>query len=200
MKAQMRFQKILSLITLIVAAIVIVFALAFCSGSLEFVRYYENRVDSFLGDDLAYYLNLSAQDVSQTMFIVGIVFLLVTVTLYITASNKRRKYYITNYISVGAVALMAIITAIIGFMLLSTCANDFYAIDWEALSAHVKANPLQFPAKPFSSSAVPLIMGYVVCAIVLVNAVFVVLNLVWKILLMKGEKKLLAQSANKEVA
>lgn len=200
MKVQMRFQKILSIVTLVVAALVIVLGLAFCSGSLEFMRYYENRIDQFLGDDMAYYLNVSAQDVSQTLFIVGIVFLLVTVTLFITASNKRRNYYITNYISVGAVALMALITALIGFILLGTCAGDFFAIDWDALGVYVAENPSLFAARPFSSNPLPIILGFVVCAIVLVNAVFIVLNLVWKILLMKGEKKLLAQSADKEVA
>ena len=69
-------------------------------------------------------------------------------------------------------------------------------MDFEAWKAY--ADKMDESARHFSDSQLWFILGYVVYAIVIVAAILLILNLVWKILLMKGEKQLLNGSALKE--
>jgi hypothetical protein len=240
MKTQMRFQKILALTTLIIAALTVVYALIFFSGSIAYIY---NNLDvvnvtipgativapstTITFDINATHFYEVAQNYNSLIFILGIVFLLFTVTLYITASNSRRNYYITNYISIIAVAAFAVIFAVIAIALLTNCLNLFVnEIDWnvyekkynfdyvngtvgtwtnangeeELMYWYNTAGTTSRPYPYYSDSKTMFIIGYVVYAVVILDAVALVLNLIWKIKLMQGEKQLLANGLIKEVA
>ena len=126
----MKFQKILALVTLILAALTFVYALAFMT-SLNPLRFYlaANNTDlngvnkvpdeyaaAFVDPDAVYNLGLKNTGV---LFTIGLIFILVSITLFITASQKRRNYYITNYVSVIATAVMAVVVAILGIVMVS---------------------------------------------------------------------------------
>ena len=209
MKTQMRFQKILTLVTLILAALTIVYAFIFFSGSLADISRSREAVllgGTELNDIHAENFYNKAQSLNNLIFTLGIVFVCIVATLYITATNKRRNYYITNYISIGLVVCFALVFAIIAFVLLTNCMNLFLNdIDWEAYRYRYDYNyvegsgiPRQYPY--YSKSTAMFAIGYVLFAIVIVAAVVWVLNLVWKIKLMQGEKALLENGLVKEVA
>lgn len=192
----MKFQKILCFVSLILAALVIVFSFCFVSGCLYNAKMYSAR----RGDPLGMYdLSFAAQNVSNTMLIIGIIFLLAVVTLFIMATNTRRKYYITNYISIGLVTVMALVVAIVGIVTLSNCVAEYSLIDWAACQKTIEANPLQY-TNGYSDNIVTVYLGYVLCGIMVVLAAAHALNLVWKIKLMQGEKKLLESGSLKEAA
>lgn len=206
MKTQMRFQKILTLVTLIISALTVVYALIFFSGSLSDI--YRN-LEPVTHGAVTYDINAKhfyevAQSFNNFLFIMGIVFICVVVTLYITSSNKRRNYYITNYISIIAVAAFAIVFAIVAIILLSNCLNLFVnEIDWETYLAkynyrYVEGRPRRYPY--YSDDKTMFILGYILFFVVLANGVALILNLIWKIKLMRGEKELLSKGFNKEVA
>ena len=202
MKTQMRFQKILTLVSLIIAALTFVYAISFFTGSLNELSYYTSVKSGSdpINCDGVY---TAAQDANNIMFALSIVFIVAVCFLYITACNKRRKYYITNYIAIIAVAVFALVFAIVSIALISSVLTQFQNdIDWEAYkelhalttSAGNKLNP------HYSDSTTMFALGYVVFVVVIVDAVALVLNLIWKIKLMKGEKKLLENGLVKEVA
>jgi ABC-type phosphate transport system permease subunit len=202
MKAQMKFQKILTLVSLIIAALTFVYALIFLSGNLSNLMYYIGKnwdgrytyegADGFL---------LPAQNFVSALVTLSIIYICVVVTLYITASNKRRNYYITNYVSVGLNILFGVVVGLFGVIYLSVLVADFYAIDWEKLNKFVETLKKAGNAyKEVSQSPGMFIVGYIVFVLVLANAAAWTYNLIWKIKLMKGEKALLANGLNKEVA
>lgn len=121
----MKFQKILSLVTLILAALTFVYALAFMTDINPLAHYMAEKNGGAIppeyaeiGKDPDAVYNLALKNTS-VLFTVGLIFLLISVTLYITASQKRRNYYITNYVSVIATAAMAVVVAILGIAMVS---------------------------------------------------------------------------------
>lgn len=205
MKTQMRFQKILALLTLILSAITIVFAFGFFTGDLatlskmvtaqSFLRQYSQEQQNAMVS--TYYTALSINDLLMWL---GIIFLLVVVFIYITASQKRRNYYKTNYIAVILAAAYAAVFAIIGIAVISSVLISLNASVtpeiWQAYKEYNDTNGLN----NYMHTPVMFYIGYVVFAIVLVDALAWVYNLIWKIKLMKGEKALLKAGLKKEVA
>ena len=125
MKTQMRFQKILALLTLIISAITIVYSFGFFTGDLatlskivttrSFLRDYTDAQQNAMIN--TYYTALSINDLLMWL---GIIFLLVVVFIYITASQKRRNYYKTNYIAVILAAAYAAVFSIIVIAVISS--------------------------------------------------------------------------------
>ena len=207
MKTQMRFQKILSFVTLVIAALCFVYALAFLTGGMGNVHYYMPTAGTGERQDLINAKSFidASQGFVSTLVIFSIVFILVVVTLFISASNKRRNYYVTNYVSIVAVAVFAVAIALYIIISVSNVMNLFYNdIHWEAGTYNGYNYADQFvrysEAYPVGKSPANFILGYALGVIVILTAVVHVLNLVWKIKLMKGEKALLQGGLVKEVA
>lgn len=132
MKTQMRFQKTLCLLTLIMSAITIVYAFAFCTGGLATVAdIYDYQNDRFNAYVTFYY----SQMFNTVLLVLGIVFLVFVAVMYITACQKRRNYYISNYVvSIGVAAYMAVF-AILGIAFIAATQSMFITqIDWDAFT------------------------------------------------------------------
>lgn len=215
----MKFQKAVALISLIMAALTCVYALMFMTDISAMSGYTSKQgtgEEAFKGVDALYEF---ANDVTSVLFIMAIVFLLISVTLYITASNKRRNYYVTNYVSVIATAAFAAVVAIAGIIIISMCFARYAAIDhdaylqlhntWSRMEDGLEVISETRPTEEgtwsrsypnYADSPAMFIIGYVLNVLVLCVAALNVYNLIWKIKLMKGEKALLQQSFVKEVA
>lgn len=202
MKTQIKFQKILALVSLVIAALVFVYALIFNSGNLSDIMFYNNWVslrfkyggtDSFCDP---------AQTFVSALVVIGIVYICVVVTLFITSTNKRRNYYITNYVAIGLNIAMSLVVAIFGIVFIAILMAKFYGLDWDALYAHINKliDAKDQPYKNVSKSPAMFVIGIIVFLLALLNAVAWALNLIWKIKLMKGEKALLASGLVREVA
>lgn len=205
MKVQMRFQKILVLVSLIVSILSIVLAIIFMSGNLSDIMYYHGSPEE--GGDI-YGVNSftePAQLFCDMLLIIGIVYLCCVVTLFITDTNKRRNYYITNYVSTGLAVLAAVVTAVFGLIMISILVSKFYGLDWETLTPIMESmsGPPEeggLGAPMVTKSPAMFIIGYVIMLLPLLDAAALILNLVWKLKLMKGEKELLEKGLVKEVA
>ncbi len=204
MNKQIKFQKILALVSLIISALVFVFAIIFFSGNLS------KSSDNGAGGILAYHSSAgwgyegadSFIDAGQAFVGVLVVFAIIDIlavaTLYITACNKRRNYYITNYVSIGLnIALSAFIGLFILIEMFVLMGLFYGSVDWAGI-AETKEMITQLPT--VSKSPVMFIIGIVMGLIVLANAAAWTLNLIWKIKLMKGEKELLEKGLVEEVA
>lgn len=202
MKTQIKFQKILAYVSLVVAALVFVYSLIFLSGNLSsLMRYIGKNWDGKYNYNGADGFLLPAQAFVGTLVTLSIVNICITVLLFISASNKRRNYYITNYVAIGIVIAMSVVVALFGIIYLSVLMAKFYAIDWAELQAFIgelKSDNATF--WEVSKSPAMFIVGYFVFFIVLANAAAWGYNLIWKIKLMKGEKALLENGLVKEVA
>ena len=119
-----------------------------------------------------------------------------TVTLYITSCHNRRNYYITNYISTIAVAAFGVVLAIYTFACLAIALGLFNQIDFAKLKEFQENNQVPY----YSDSKASFMIGYILFVVVIANAAALILNLIWKLKLMKGEKALLENGLVKEVA
>ena len=197
----MRYQKILALVSLIISALCIVYALLFCTPIVEMsalthaATAYANRPSPINGND-TYDL---CQSVNYVLLILGVVFILIVAFVYITASNKRRNYYITNYISVIGIAAYAFAMGVLIIALTAACQNSFLTVvDWEAYREFVDDQIVQIVQ--YGDDMTVWYIGYALAVIVILSAAAWVLNLIWKIKLMKGEKALLQAGLAKEGA
>lgn len=216
MKVQMRFQKILVLVSLIIAALATVYAWIFCSGVFaqltninETLK--QNSVSAALDT-----IDLS-QQFTVTFQTLGIILILAVVLLYVFGCHSRRKYYITNYVAVGIVVVYMLVYVIVLFVSLSNVAAALAAVDFDTqcitgdvlnadgvlVTESIAEYYLSSAAKVFgdlqtTSWTIPV--GYVLGVIVFADAAAIGLNLLWKLKLMKGEKQLLEQGLVKEVA
>lgn len=203
MKTQIKFQKILSLVTLLIAVLTFVYALVFFSGNLsgDGLMFYlgKNEVDGYYTGADGFLL--PAQTFVGVLVGLGIAFILVAAAQYVTATNSRRNYYVTNYVSSGLAILTGAVIALFGIIYLSILVSEFYAIDWTELQELIEGlKASNNPYKEVTDSPAMFIIGYVMFMIVLADAVAWALNLLWKIKLMRGEKELLARVPVKEAA
>lgn len=197
MKAQMKFQKWLCLAMIIVGALALLYAFCYMTGSLselgqsinklpsggrksKFVAH-NNMNDALLYDEI--------QPFNTMMMYFGIVMILLAIVLYITACNKRRNYYVSNYVATGLCAGGNIIMSFVCIIMNAHWRSEFLKVDfasWKALLDNKLIEP------HYSESTAWFDVGFAVYAIIIVASVLLILNLVWKIMLMKGEKKLLS--------
>ena len=190
MKTQMRFQKILMIITIVVAALSIVFALMFCSGT-----FFQMQTTLYLPQSDKEYvagfrdLFNATQGVSNTVLTIGIVTVVAAALNFISASHSRRKYYVTNYVTIGATVVMLLVVAIIIIAQLSNVLGIIGTIDWAA--AEAEHTMYAAASDPWNYSIWTVPVGFALAAIMIVNAVVLGLNVLWKVKLMQGEKKLL---------
>ena len=202
MKTQMKFQKYLCLVMLILGALSLAYAFFYLSGSMAELG--QNRrieqgseeqfVSTFTAVDGKYDYKLYEliQPFNNTLMYCGIVMVLLAVVLYVTACNKRRNYYISNYVAIGACAGTNIVMSIVLMALNASWKSKFLNVDFDAWYASQQFYIENMPESAhYSESTLWFDLGFVVYALILAASLILVFNLVWKILLMRGEKKLL---------
>lgn len=205
----MRFQKIICLIMLIVGALGLLYAFIYCSGSvaeLSMALDKNTRTSDFTAAeglyDATFYLRIS--DFNDVLMYCGIVMILLSVILYITSCHKRRNYYVSNYVATGVCAGGNIVISIVLAIYNGIWRSEFLKIDfpaWKALyqtyidmiESGVDTGGYDYASLiHYSESTAMFDLGFAVYAIIIVASLLLVFNMVWKIMLMKGEKRLLA--------
>ncbi len=208
------------LVSLVVSALVFVYALFFMTGGLADVYRYIDTVDGKDYIHCAKFVSTSQSFVS-TLVAFGIVMIVLVAAMYLMACNSRRKYYITNYIAIGLFVVFALVVAIYLVVMVATV-MDLYQNDilWKSgegikiirtvekfdesgkvigyesvsVAANYADQAQYFPDYVLNpNQTYNFIVGFVMFVIVLADAVCVTLCTVWKFLLIKGENKLLAE-------
>ncbi len=202
MKAQMKFQKWMCLVMLIAGALGLLYAFCYMTGSLSELGQNINPGtthtskftakqglnDALLYDDI--------QGFNTLMMYFGIAMILLAVVLYITASNKRRNYYVSNYVATGLCAGGNIVMSLVCLIMNASWRSEFLKVDFESWKAFNDTGVELglITEAHYGDSTAWFDVGFAVYAIIIVASVLLVLNLIWKIMLMKGEKQLLSNS------
>ena len=200
----MRFQKYICLVMLIVGALALAYAFCYSSGGLSELGQMlksDGVTSKFTADterglyDATLYNDI--QGFNDALMYCGIVMILLGVLLYATACNKRRNYYITNYVATGVCAGGNIIISVILMALNGVWMGRFKNVDFDSWKAYNALGDIFSETggaagfSHYSESTAWFAVGFVVYIIVILASVLLILNLVWKIKLMQGEKKLL---------
>ena len=191
-KKQMILQRIVCYIVLIAAALVFVYSLGLVTDLYD-NDFSEHASDYYIyGDDPStlkikgteiYY---DIQEFNQNLTAVGLGLVLLAASQFVFQNHNRRKYYIANYITVGANAVAAVAASFWALTNIFQYKNRYLTtVDFEALIAR-----LERKGKVYNDSMFWFDVSSVVFGIVLVVALINVINFVWKLILMNSEKKL----------
>lgn len=196
-KKQMILQRVVCYFLLAAAALVFAYSLGIMTDLYDMkFDYYaqdyynpniENPTATVSGTEIYYEM----QEFNRTFTKVSIVLILLALTQFVFQNHTRRKYYIANYITVIANTVAGFFAALWAIDNIFKYKEQFMGIDFEALKMWADLFNFYYTESTFWFD-----ISKVVFSIFLVAVVINVINLVWKIMLMKAEKELL--SAGKE--
>lgn len=186
-KKQMIFQRILCIAMLIAAVLVFVYSLGLMTDMYDSlyntIRRPENPDKSTVPGARILY---DMQDFNRSFTNMSVGLLLVTLTLFITNTHCRRKYYIGNIISTTLTVVCNIAAAVWTIPQIMTYKAQYLQIDFEKLKEHAESAGSYYTDSTFWFDA-----SFVVFGILLVLSVLLVVNLILKGILMKEEKRLI---------
>lgn len=192
MQAQMKFQKITAVFALITSVLFFVFALGFCTD-LYYLSYYIDEA-SFMyveGSHLYY----EVQEFNKMALIYSIVALILVGIMYMMQNTKRRKYYVTNYVSsvlyIGFIIWLAIYDMKYSMLYKNEFLTKVDFATWAEWDSWM-------PTSSYTESTFWFDCGNIVGAIGIISAILIILNLIWKTVWMVMEKQAIAQLKGKE--
>lgn len=184
MKLQMKVQKILCIVSIILAAFAFAFSLGISTDIFQLMLAGEFGVET--GG-----LYEVVQDFNHTFVLLCIIMILTSTGLFITNTNTRRNYYISNYVAIGLTFLFNTIACIICITQISSFRTMFLTkVDFEMWKqVHEMISEIRYTKSTFWFDINSLML-----TLIIISNILLVLNLIWKTMLMKKEKALLAEN------
>lgn len=197
-KNQLKAQKILCLLAVIVAAILFLYSLGIMTDLYD-TLYATLRIRVEESEGGSYGLSVSErsvagakvytnmQSLNQWLVTASIVYILLAVLLFVTNTNIRRRYYIGNYVAIGLFAVASLYIPISSHGAIEAYKAQWLKVDFTALQQYaVDYN------STYTESTLWFDLHYGVFALMIIAAALLVACAVWKVMLMKEEAKLVA--------
>lgn len=187
-KKQIKCQKLLCIVAIISCAIAFLYALGLMTDLYDALystmRNPYDLTETDVSGSILYYM---MQDFNKALLRYSIALILLACLLFLTQTHARRKYYIGNYVATGLYSVATVAYSVWAHTYIEGYKTAFLSqIDFEALRKHADMWKTAYVDSTFWFDA-----HYAVYAILLVVTVLLLLNLVWKIRLMKAEKRLI---------
>lgn len=190
-KKQLTFQKIICMAMLVMSAIIFVYSLGILTDIYDTLYFtisdpntmYE--VEQKVPGAQIYY---EMQTFNGVFTYLSIGLMLVTLTLFFTCTHSRRKYYIGNYIAVGLTSVCNIAFSVWSIYHISFFRERYLQVDFVALKDFWERRKRP---EVYTDSTFWFDIGYVLFAILLVITVLLIVNVIFKVILMKEEKRLI---------
>ena len=149
-------------------------------------NYYRNDADPATlkvpGSEIYY----DMQTFNRELTAAGIVLILLAASQFVFQNQNRRKYYIANYVTVGANAIAAVYYSVWALNNIFTYKERYITtVDFEKLKKMNEMFKFSYTESTFWFDAGKFVFG-----LLLVATALNVINLVWKLIVMNGEKKL----------
>ncbi len=189
-KAQIKFQKIICLATLAASFIVFLYSLGIMTDIYD--CFYTTMMDpedpsqTWVTGSVIYY-DMQPFNYALTKISIGLI--LIAVTLFITSTNKRRRYYIGNVIAVALNVIAGVLATVYSLPRIKAFKIQFLTtVNFEELKTFSELFNSAYTESTFWFD-----LGYVVFAILLVVDALLIFNLIWKFRMMRLEKQLIAK-------
>ena len=194
-KKQLAFQKAVCLTGILVAALSFVYSLGIITDiydSLYSTMMNPNDLtQTFVPGSIIYY---DMQGFNKTFLYLSIGLILAAAFLFVSNTNIRRKYYISNYIATAIYAVATVGVAVWSHLQIAAFKIQYLTtVDFEALKAFS-----ELWGKPYIESTFWFDLHFLVGGIAIASAVVLVYNAIWKTQMMRAEAALL--EGGKEVA
>ena len=188
-KKQLRFQKIVCLLAILAAAVCFVYSLGIITDIFDSLkstmRNPNNLLDTKVPGSIIYY---DMQEFNRQFVNMSVGMIVVSCLLFLTNTQVRRKYYIGNYVATCVYCLCAIALSVWSHIEIEAFKHQFLTtVDFEALKAYAEMWKTYY-----TESTLMLDIHYVTGSLLILSSALLLGNMVWKICLMRAEKKLLA--------
>lgn len=200
-KKQLKIQKIVCLLALVVAVILFLYALGIMTDlydalytalrirveedSSSAIGYTATATERSVPGAMVYF---NMQDFNKTFVNCSIVYIVLAALLYVTNTSTRRRYYISNYISIGLVTVASLAIPIYAHSQIEYFKAQFLQIDFSALKEHADTF-----GTLYTESTMWFDLHYFVFALMILVAAAMVAVCVWKVVLMRDEQKLVEE-------
>lgn len=201
-KKQMILQRLVCYAMVIAAALVFVYSLGLMTDL------YENRLGYYAEDYYRYQADPATllvpgaeiyydmQEFNRSFTMAGIVLILLAAAQFVFQNHARRKYYIANYIMVGVNTAAGVLVSRWALGNILTYRERYVTtMDFEAMKMWSELFKFSYSESTFWFDAGKAVFG-ILLAVILVNVV----NLIWKIILMRNEKKLIQAGKEEKAA
>ncbi len=128
------------------------------------------------------------QPFNQQLTTAGIVLILSAVALFVFKTHDRRKYYIGNYITIGLNAILNVAVSVWALTNVFAYKAQFLQIDFVKLKEVATDRDIFYTESTFWFDA-----AWGVFIPLLIITALSIFNLIWKITLMKAERKLIEE-------
>lgn len=194
-KKQVTFQRAVCLFTLIAGVLFFIYSLGMMTDLFDMLYTMipdPEDLDSAKVTGARIYYDM--QPFNRTLLRCSIGMILLACLLFLTNTHIRRKYYIGNHVATGLNAAAACAMAVWTHLQVSAFRTTYLAtVDFEMLQKRLKSRGT------FTDSTFWFDIHYLVCAAALVAAILLIVNVIWKKRLMRGEQEVL-QSSGKAVS
>jgi hypothetical protein len=187
-KKQLALQKLICLLAVIVAAVSFVYALGAITDIYDAL--YSTMRDptdvtiTAVPGSIIYY---DMQPFIKNFVNNSLVLILCGALLFVTNTHSRRKYYIGNYIATGIYSVGAVVLAVWSHIRMEAFKVQFLTtVDFEALKEYA-----ELWETPYLEDTFLLDLHIGVSALLVLCAVLLAGNAVWKFVLMRSESKLI---------
>ena len=187
-KKQLTLQKILCFLAIVSSVIIFLYSLGIMTDLYDTLystmRNPADLTQTDVPGSIVYY---NMQGFNAYFLKCAIVLILLACLLFITNTHIRRKYYIGNYLAVGAFAAANFYVAFDAHSYIELFKARFLQVDFEALKAHA-----ELWKSAYTESTFWFDVHYAVFAFSILVSIGLIVCTIWKISLMKEEAKLIA--------
>ena len=207
-KKQLKFQKVVCLLALVVAVILFLYALGIMTDLYDALYstlrirvvedaesatgYTKTASERSVAGAMVYF---NMQDFNKFLLNCSIVYIVLAALLFVTNTSTRRKYYISNYISIGLVTAASLYIPIYTHSYIEYFKAKWLQVDFEALKSYSETY-----GTLYTQSTLWFDLHYFVFALMILIAVAMVAMCAWKIVLMREERKLVEEAKKKVTA
>ena len=183
----MKIQKIVCFLVLAASVVVFLYSLGIMTDLYDSLYYTipnKDNLDRSRVDGARVYYDM--QPFNQQFLKFGIGLILCAVLLFLTNTNTRRRYYVSNIIAVVINAAINVYVAIWAHGQITQFKAQFLQVDFEALKKFADRQHTLYTESTFWFDIHVAVFCFAIIAVVLLVA-----NMIWKFQLMKQEKQLI---------
>ena len=198
-KKQLKLQKIVCLLALVVAVILFLYALGIMTDLYDSlystlrIRVVEDAesakgytitaTERNVAGSMVYF---HMQEFNKVLVRYSIVYIVLAALLFVTNTSTRRKYYVSNYISIGLVTAASLYIPIFAHPYIEIFKAQWLQLDFKALEDYAATYGTMY-----TESTLWFDLHYFVFALMFLIAAAMVAMCAWKIVLMREERKLI---------
>lgn len=188
-KKQLTAQKFICLAAIIVSAAVFIYSLGIMTDLYDTLystmRNSNDLTKTDVPGSIVYY---NMQEFNGKLLNASIGLLILSLLLFITNTHSRRRYYIGNYVAVGAYSVASLALIFWAHGQIETYKAQFLQVDFAALKEHAEMWNTAYTESTFWFD-----VHYVLFGLLLIVTALLIGNVIWKMKLMKAEQNLIGQ-------